>query len=386
MDRQQLDTIIALRHRLHAHPELSLEEKGTKALLMAFMQDHTDFEVTDCGAWFYCYKEPAGPSQTAPIAFRADMDALPIDETLDLPYRSQQPDVSHKCGHDGHSAALAGLGMALSGAGGADLKRPVYLIFQHAEEIGRGGPVCAQMIREKGIGEVYALHNLPGYPQGTIVLRKGLTQPASMGLTVTFQGRESHASNPEQGANPAYALADLVCFVRSQLALPHRGMTLCTIVGEQIGTGDFGVSAGTGDLSMTLRGEYEEEMRSLEAAIRARAQDLAHRDGLTVSFAVSDPFPETRNHDQALAKVEACARDLGLSVVHMQDLWRASEDFGCYLKACPGAIFYIGSGQTWPPLHTPDYDFNDRVLETAVDMFTALAKAPALDAGRPKNR
>lgn len=373
MDQKNLQKIQDLRHLLHRNAELSEKEARTKDILMQFMRVSTDLEVQDCGKYFYCIKDPG--TGESPIAFRADMDALPIDETISLPYFSGTPGVSHKCGHDGHSAALAGLGLELAGK---ELKRPVVLIFQHAEEIGKGGEPASELIPQLGISELYAFHNLSGYPEGAIVVRDGLSQPASKGLTVSFKGKPSHASNPEEGHNPSDAVCDLESYVRTLLAAPHKGMVLCTIVNISVGEKDFGISAGEGEISMTLRAENESEMDVLESDIRKQSRELASRDGLEVTFAISDSFPETRNNPSALSKVIACAEGLDLPVIHMEKLWRASEDFGHYLKKCPGAIFYIGNGETYAPLHTCGYDFNDRILETAVDLFAALAEAEPL--------
>lgn len=369
MDENNLKRITKLRHELHSLAELSMHETKTKARLMQFIRENTDFAVHDCDKWFWCRKDPEEESGMTPIAFRADMDALPIDEQLDLPYASLTPGVSHKCGHDGHCAVLAGLALELTGA---KLRRPVVLIFQPGEEIGAGGKMCAQLIPELRIGEIYAFHNLSGFPEKSIVVRKGLTQPASKGLTVHFTGAESHASYPEQGRNPAWAVADLLTDIREILVMPHDGMTLCTVVGLRVGTGNFGVSAGGGEVRLTLRAENESEMNGLEREIRSKSRQLGLRDGLDVNFTSVDEFPETRNADAALDRVAASAGQLSLPVVFMKDLWRASEDFGWYLKQCPGAIFYVGNGVDYPPLHTAAYDFNDRILPAAVDMMKEI--------------
>lgn len=370
MNKENLTKIIRLRRLLHQHAELSGEEKETKKILMDFCREHTDFKVVDRGKWFYCRKDPAAESAYSPVAFRADMDALPVEETIAPDYASLTPGVSHKCGHDGHCAVLAGVGLELTGK---SLERPVILIFQHAEETGRGGEICSRLIPELGISEVYAFHNLSGYPEGSIVVREGLSQPASKGLTVHFHGKSCHASDPEEGNNPSDAIADLEIYIRSLLRKPHSGMALCTIVNIRAGSRDFGVSAGEGEISMTLRAEYENEMDRMEKAILGRADQLAERDGLKMEYREADPFPETRNNSTSLKKVLTCAGKLGCRTIFMKQLWRASEDFGWYLKQCPGAIFYVGNGRDYPPLHTVCYDFNDRILEKPVDLFCALA-------------
>ncbi|MBQ9527090.1 MAG: amidohydrolase [Fretibacterium sp.] len=367
MNKDNLKKIVELRHELHTHPELSGREGWTKRRLMDFIKDNTTLAVVDCGSWFYAAHYVMG---TEAIAFRADMDALPIPETGNgLPWASRCPGVSHKCGHDGHSAALCGLGLELESV---PRPRSVYLIFQHAEETGQGGQICTALLRERSISEVYAFHNRSGYPEGSVVVRSGLCQCASKGLTVRMTGRRSHASEPEKGINPSFALTALVSHVESLLKEPHQGLVLCTVVNISVGQKDFGISAGEGEVSMTLRADREAEMDALEAGIREEAARLAQANGLEVKFEVSDPFPETVSSAECVRRVETAAQGLQLPLLQMEAPWRASEDFGYYTREFPGAIFYIGSGETWPPLHTPEYEFNDAILGTAVDMFLAL--------------
>ena len=368
---ENLNKIIELRHLLHSRPDLSLQESGTISILKDFLQANTTLELIDREGWFYAVKRPRGNAAAAPAAFRADMDALPMNENSDLSYCSVREGVSHKCGHDGHMAALCGLALELDKT---EVNRTIYLIFQPAEEIGQGGARCAELIRENGIAEIYAFHNLSGYPENSIVCRKQLSQPASEGLTIYMHGKQSHASAPEEGRNPSSAIAELTLFSQSLVEEPHEGMALCTIVGVKCGEGDFGISAGEGSIRVTLRAEQEPFMKKMETKLLQKAQELALRDGLRTEHEVQDYFPETRNHDDALERVIHAAYELGLPVIEMKNLWRASEDFGYYLKQCPGAIFYIGNGEEYPPVHTDRYDFNDRILVTAVDMFLALVK------------
>lgn len=394
MRSDNLDKIIQLRHTLHQCAELSMAETETMRTLIDFLREHTSLQIHDRGSWFYVQKScrkgspKTAPSADipAPIAFRADMDALPIPETIDLPYASVHAGVSHKCGHDGHSAALCGLALELEAI---ETDRDVYLIFQPGEETGQGALECRSLIREKGIGEIYAFHNLGGYPEGSIVYRSGLTQPASEGLRIRLFGKTSHASAPEKGRNPAAALARIVLAAQElfspefksrtahsdpALTTPAEKMRLCTITGIDLGSGDFGISPGEGEVCMTLRAEAEADMKDMEASILRFAQNAALAEGLEIRHSIHDYFPETRNHDQCLRKVVRAAKGLGMPVIPMDRLWRASEDFGHYLKECPGAMFYIGNGEGYPPLHTVEYDFNDRILEKAVDLFCRIGR------------
>lgn len=376
MNSKHLELITALRHHLHAHPELSMQEYQTKATLMDFLRQHTNLTIVDCGHWFYAYYS-CGNLGAKAIAFRADYDALPIAESAKMPiaYRSRNPGVSHKCGHDGHSAALAGLALELDNQG-ADLD--VYLIFQHGEEIGGGGLECSGLILEKNISSVYAFHNWSGYPEKAILTRTGVTQCASCGLTVRFHGSATHASQPEYGISPVRAAAELALYLdEAPDRMEHEGLLMSTVVNLSVGSRDFGIAPGEGEVSATLRAYYEKELDELRDAVLIRAQKLAASEGLTVDWSDSDVFPETVNEAGCVSRVIEAAHRNRLSVISLDEPCRASEDFGYYQKQCPGAMFYIGNGEDWPPIHTADYDFNDRILETAVDLFLEIIRTPS---------
>ena len=398
----QLSAITQLRHTLHQHPELSMQETETMKILQVFLRENTSLEIHAGDGWFYALKKASASFQSSsnagPMAFRADMDALPIAESISLPYGSENEGISHKCGHDGHCAVLCGLALELDRR---ETDRDVYLIFQPGEEIGAGAKRCAELIREKGIAEIYAMHNLGGYPEGTLVYRRGLTQPASEGLRIRLTGRTSHASAPEKGNNPAGAIAAIVQYASGEAVftghgtaaisvsaarLPrsnpktaaatdaqHTPMRLCTITGIRLGDGDFGISPGEGEICMTLRAEIEDEMLAMEKSVLSHAAQAAETAGLKMTSSIHDYFPETRNHDACLDKVLEAARKNKIPAISMGELWRASEDFGHYLKICPGAMIYIGNGEDYPPLHTSEYDFNDRIIEPAVNLFTGIA-------------
>lgn len=357
----------ALRHQLHAHPELSGQEAWTKARLMAFFQEHTHLELVDRGSWFYAL---CRGRETGSVAFRADFDALPIEETCTMTYRSQCPGVAHKCGHDGHSAALALLGLTLEETGA---ERDVYLIFQPAEEVGGGGEACAALLAEQGIKEVYAFHNMPGYPLRTVALRKGTMNCASKGLILQFEGVSTHASTPELGRNPAQAVAKVVGALPSLTRREdHQGLVMATVVQIDVGEPAFGISAYRGALLLTLRAQYQGELDTLQDRITTLARQAAEADGLTLTLEERDVFPETANHPAAVEKVEAAARALGLPVVEMPEPMRGSEDFGWYLRQAEGAMFLLGDGEDHPPLHSTDFDFPDELLEAACELFQAL--------------
>lgn len=369
------EAVLTLRHTLHAHPELSGEETETKKRLMEFIQQHTHLKVVDRGRWFYALYEPKEQNGQPPIGFRADMDALPMPEARDLPYGSTAGCVAHKCGHDGHSSALAALALLLEKD--KAIHRPVYLIFQSAEETGKGGKACADFVQAAGLGEVYAFHNLSGYPENAVMVRDGLTQCTSKGLTFRLVGKRAHAGTPEEGNSPAPDLAKLTLFARDlvpKTSADSDKTLLLTLVGLNVGGKDFGIAPGEGEVSFTLRADEEDDLAALERQLRQEAAWLAEADGLQLTVTEADPFPATVNHPECAERVRQAARDLGLQLAPMEKPWRPSEDFGWYLKVCPGAMFYVGNGETWPAPHHPQYDFNDRILATPAKVFLRLAE------------
>lgn len=149
---------------------------------------------------------------------------------------------------------------------------------------------------------------------------------------------------------------------------------LATVVGVDIGDKSFGVAAAQGELMLTIRAHYEDELNQLQDKLTRLADELARRDGLSVSYEYADEFPETFNHTASADKVRRAARKLGFELVEFDQPGKASEDFGHYTKQAPGVIFRIGNGADHPQVHTLSYDFPDDIIPTAVAMFKALAQ------------
>lgn len=377
MKPEHLKSAIKLRHELHRHPELSMQEEWTPRHLQQFLKTHTRLEVVDQGRWFYARYRSRTPAQTPAIAFRADFDALPVEDNIDADYQSEIPGIGHKCGHDGHAACLAGLALEID-YNGAD--RDVYFIFQHAEEIGAGARECADTLKAhahtREIEEIYAFHVFPGLPTGSAAVKEGLIHFASKGLSMYFEGKQSHASLPEEGINPAFAIAHLIERLESIRNIAARlnlqGTVLCTIVQVALGEKAFGTSAGSGLLRLTLRAQYEEELALIQQDIEGQARKEAARYGLQYSAEESDVFPETVNETESIQKVAVACDKLGIPLRHLPEAFRGSEDFGYYLKYLKGCIFFIGSGEEGPGLHTTTFDFPDTLIEPAVEIFKAL--------------
>lgn len=360
---------IELRRELHANPELSNEEVWTKQRLLSFLKDNTKLELHDKGKYFYAVKR-SQHSEVPGIAFRADFDALPIDESnCTFEHISKNPGVSHKCGHDGHAATLAGLALELDEM---IVPRDVYLLFQPAEEIGDGAKYCTPLLTNHNISEIYAYHNFSGYPFGSVVCAIGSAHCSSEGVSIFFDGKESHASQPEDGINPSLAISHVVQVLEQWNRKEHEGLAFGTVIQIDVGKKAFGTSAGFGVIRITVRAQYEKELMDLRNTLQNEAEAVALRDGLGVRFEYEDYFPETKNDEDAVEKVWQAARNLGYKTIRMDEPLRGSEDFGYLTKLVPGAIFFVGNGVDYAPLHTEWYDYPDRTLPLTVDLFREL--------------
>ncbi len=367
MDKNNLNKAIELRHELHKIAELSEKEINTKKLLIKYIKENTSLEVIDKGLWFYAKYDAKSPEN--PIGFRADFDAISVDETIKLPYASKNKGVSHKCGHDGHAATLMGLALEIDKYGA---KRDTYFVFQHAEEIGTGAKLASEIVLEKNIKEIYAYHNYPGIPLGNIGITDSTVCFASMGIIIKLHGVSSHASEPEKGINPAFAAANIINKLCELTSVDiNKGLVLATVVQVDIGEEAFGVSAHEGKLSITLRAEIAEEMEKLKTNIEEFTKEQVEKYGLSLEIEYSDIFPETRNNKKAADKIRNIARSNGYNIYEMEAL-RTSEDYGYFLEKTKGAMMWIGAGTDSHPLHSVEYDFNDDLIEIAVDFNKLL--------------
>lgn len=360
------DQITALRQQLHNCAELSGHEQRTMQTISDFLRTHSDFTVVQRDKYLYAYKKAA--DNLPNIAFRADMDAIPHGQ-----------EAVHGCGHDGHMAILAGLAVVLSNQPVQD--KNIYLLFQHAEEIGTGAQeiVLDGFISEHHIKEIYGLHNIPNVSLGSVVSRENIFACTSKGLTIKLTGKPSHAAYPEYGINPAYAFAAIVNRLSEAMQLQYKGLVLYTIIHLQVGEKAFGTAAATGELSLTIRSEYEQDLKLLEEFICSLSVSCAQEHGLDCEFASCDYFPETKNHLECLHKLQQTCHSLQIAYETLEEPMRWSEDFGYYTKQTKGCFFGVGVGCSWPQLHTEQYKFNDEILPIGIKIFAALANMPVVN-------
>jgi len=376
LTNHDLIELTALRRDLHRNPEISGEEIETAATIgRALTQLKPTQILTGLGGHGVAAVFDSGFDGPT-VLFRAELDALPIHEISNAPWRSQVDGKGHLCGHDGHMTMLLGLGRMIARKPVA--KGRVVLMFQPAEEDGSGArdvvadPAFAQIAPDWA----FAIHNEPGRPFGFVSTRVGLINCASQGLAITFTGKTAHAAEPEMGVSPAPAIASLIPALGA-LGLGGAlddAFRLVTITHVNIGEPTFGIAPSQGRIFATLRAADDSAMNGMILAARALAQTAGDDHGLTVSFADHDVFAASVNDADATQVAQTAMDTLGIA--HGQDglPMRASEDFGVFGWGAKAAMLCLGPGEDYASLHNPDYDFPDDLIPVGVSIFDRIAR------------
>ena len=357
-----LEKLILLRRQLHMHAELSGNEKETVSVVNKFVRlcnpDRIIPEIGKTGI-AYIYK---GSKKGPVLLVRSDMDAIPIPETSNLQWSSLNQGVSHKCGHDGHMAILAGLAALLSE--NKPVAGTVVLLFQPSEENGKGAFDVINDHRFSAIEPdfVIGLHNVPGYDKGSILLKEGTFSMASKGLRLIFRGIGAHACNPSGGVDPTPALIEFV----EKTALGKMGVTVCHL---QSGEPSFGLCPGSAQVFLTIREERSTAIQNICDDLTAAAARVCEKYGLTLKSDFHDEFPETRNDKEVISFCRKAAGLSGLKTVKRDQPFTWSEDFGYFTQNYKGALLGLGAGKNTPPLHHPGYDFPDEIIPDGVNFL-----------------
>lgn len=369
-----LKQIVALRCELHRFPELSGHEQQTAKKIKEWIQTANPDQIIENVGGHGLMVIFRGKTKGKNILLRADMDALPIHEVNEFDHCSSIPGISHKCGHDGHSAILAGVARWLGS--NPPEKGSVILLFQPAEETGKGASlVLADSGFEKlEIDFAFALHNLPGFPKKSVIVRSQTFSAASKGLIIRLTGITSHAAHPEQGINPALAMAEIIRKF-GEISVEKEGFQdfkLITIVHARLGERAFGTSPGYAEVMATLRTYNDQDMKTLAGKAMNAVELIADKYGLDERLDWTEEFPATINDENCIGMIREVSLENNLKIIEAENPFRWSEDFGRFLARYPGALFGIGAGKRHPGLHHPEYDFPDEIIPTGISIFTRL--------------
>ena len=367
---------IEIRKELHKFPELSGSEKQTSKriynLLSSFSPDELYSQVGGNGVMATFLSKNTGVKEA--ILFRAELDAIAVQEESKAGHASEKEGVMHGCGHDGHMVILLGLAEYLYL--NPPVKYNVSLLFQPAEETGKGAAEVLNdpVFKRQTFKRAYALHNLPGFGENEVIIRKGVFAAASTGLEIAITGRSSHAAYPEQGSNPSGILGRLVTFISDGFEEFKQGGSVNKIVCTyaQMGNVAYGISPGRAQMGVTIRSSDDEELKRATERIRSRVYAEAESFDGKVTIKQIEPFSATICDETGTELVETVAKRIGLKTYVMDEPFPWSEDFGEFRKKCPITLFGLGTGENHPPLHSEKYDFNDRLIEAGVKLFAKL--------------
>jgi hippurate hydrolase len=358
--------LTAQRRDFHAHPEIGFEEHRTSDIVARQLEAlgcevHRGVGRTGVVG---VLREGNGPVS---IGLRADMDALPILEANDVPYKSTRAGVMHACGHDGHTTMLLGAARYLAET--RNFNGTVNFIFQPAEE-GLGGALAMlkdELFQRFPCDTVFGMHNHPGMPVGQFAIRPGTMMAGGGFFDIHVEGRGAHGARPEQSIDPVLIASHIVTALQSIVARNVSALDSAVVSATAIKGGDaYNVIPQTADIRGTVRTFRNDTMDLVEESMKRIAAGVASAFGATASVDFRRLFAPLVNDAAETALFGDVAAELvgEQNVERERDLIMASEDFSFMLEKRPGAYINIGNGDTAGsvPVHNPGYDFNDEIL------------------------
>ena len=364
-----------LRRDIHAHPELAFSEQRTAAMIAGELRA-LGLDVHEGVGRTGVVGVLRNGSSKRSIGLRADMDALPIDEQTGLPWSSTVPGSFHGCGYDGHVAMLLGAAHHLARHRGFD--GTVNFIFQPAEE-GHGGAremVAEGLFDRFPCDRIFALHNWPDLPAGTIATRAGPIMGAADWFDIHLEGRGGHAAIPQDTPDAILAAAHLVTQLHGIVSRRIAPVASAVLSVTRIQGGHtHNVLPDRVSIKGTVRSFDPAVQDRIETEMRRVAQGVAMASGLTATVDYRRNYPATINDAEAASEALKAAATVGTALT-APDPALTAEDFAFMLQACKGAYIWLGQGRPEgsPPLHNPHYDFNDDVLGIGIGLHVALVR------------
>lgn len=359
--------IIKWRHHIHQNPELSFKEVNTSNYVADLLKSFGNIEIVrPTKTSVIGILKGSKPGKT--VAFRADMDALPVQEETGLPFSSKIKNVSHACGHDAHTAMLLGTAKTLSKMK-SQISGTVYFLFQHAEE---GAPGGALEIIESGalkdVQAFFGMHVLPNYPVGHIgILPVGAASTTSDGFNLTINGKGSHGSMPQLGVDPIVVGSEIVNSLQTIISrnVTPGEMAVVTVGKFQSGNAP-NVIPDKAELAASIRTISDPTRQLVEDRIRAIVENVTKAHGATYDLEYIKSYPAIQNDEELNAKAKASAiKALGKDFVFDAPRMTASEDFSYYKKIAPTSFLVLGVGNGVAN-HNPKFNLDEKALSNGV--------------------
>jgi len=372
------ESIISTRRDIHQHPELAFNEHRT-AKLVADRLNSLGIDVQTGVGKTGVVGTLKGKNSGKTIALRADMDALPMQEISDIPYKSQNDGVMHACGHDGHTAMLLGAAEALSQKTDK-LNGTVKFIFQPAEE-GQGG--ARYMIEDgalNGVDEVYGIHLWNYQEYGTVGVKSGPILAAADLFEITVHGKGGHGAAP-QGTKDAVVIASNLVQTLQTIVSRNTNPIESTVVtiGQINGGYNFNIIADTVNMKGTARAYTEENRQLIKTRMAEIITGTEQIFGCKIDFDYEDGYPPTVNHPEESEKLLNAARQIVGDGAGDPYLSMGGEDFSYFLQEVPGCFFFVGSAPKdreplSVPHHCSHFDFDERALLVGSSVFVEVVE------------
>ncbi|RYU84330.1 M20 metallopeptidase family protein [Hymenobacter persicinus] len=370
---------VALRQHLHANPELSFKEFKTVAFVGQELEKLGLHPQPLATTGLVVLIEGRNPGRRV-VALRADMDALPIQEQNEVPYKSTNAGVMHACGHDVHTSSLLGTARILSQLRD-EFEGTVKLIFQPGEELLPGG---ASLMIQEGVLEnpvpasILGQHVFPLLPAGQVGLRSGRYMASTDELYLTVRGKGGHGAMPEQNIDPVLVAAHII--VAAQQIVSRRASPKLPSVlsfGKVIANGATNVIPNEVKLEGTFRTLNEEWRNEAHGHLRKLVEGLAESMGASCELEIRRGYPYLENEPQLTARTRSAAEEyLGAENVVELDQWMAAEDFAYYSQVTNACFYRLGTraadGRFAASVHTPTFDIDSRALEVGPGLMTWL--------------
>lgn len=359
--------VIEWRRHIHQNPELSFKENNTSDYVEQILKNLGNIEtIRPTPTSVIGILKGGKPGKT--VAFRADMDALPVEEETGLSFASSVKGVSHACGHDAHTAMLLGTATTLSKMQ-KQIPGTVYFIFQHAEEFYPGG--AQEIIKSgalKGIDAFFGIHVTPSLPAGVIgILPDGAASTNSDGFNLIIHGKGSHGSMPHLGVDPIVVGAEIVDNLQTIISrnVTPGEMAVITIGRFQSGKAN-NVIPETADLGATVRTITEETRKLVADRIKTMIEDISHAYGAKADLDYIFSYPAIQNSPELCdiarkAAIQALGKDMVMDAPRMT----ASEDFSYYKEVAPTCFLVLGVGPG-PANHSSQFNLDEKALSNGV--------------------
>lgn len=374
------DELAAIRHEVHKTPELGFDTERTVSRILKLLGEwgveNPDSTTVPGGVIAVIEGERPG----ATIAFRADIDALPMDDKSGKPWASLIPGHAHACGHDGHQTWLLGTVRYLSLH--RDFPGRVVAIFQPAEENVKGADamIASGIFEKYGIREIYGAHDEPNLPKDVFGFHPGPLQASSANFWITVKGAGTHGGRPHLGTDPIPAGALLVSALQTIVSRKVDPIEPAVLSICSINAGRFeapNVIPGELTLSGTIRTYSDEVQKQIITLLREMCADVAKSEGCTVDVKIENGAKSVLNDPERTKKAAAVAANL-FGPEHVADLkpFMSSEDFGSYQRIVPGVMMRVGirDESHVSGVHSPNFDFNDEVLPAACTLFATIIR------------